>query len=247
MKNLFLALTGCLTLTVACNLGVPTPGNESAQTGTPLAPPELESSTPAFFSTESAPSTPVPPPPYFTEEFDIPSPYWKFLQAAGGQAPSISTGNGSLRIDQSSPDAWMIGIQVVHSYSNVFIRAKASVKPGGSVGLICRYNESSGWYEFNVASDGTYSLLLGQWLSPGVVKYIPLVRDGHKFSILDPGIELGLFCEDGFLHLYLDGSAIRHFDATNYGLTSGNVGFAAASFTEIPMTATLEWISIKDK
>lgn len=243
MKKAFI-LIGCFVLTAACNIGVPAPGNESAQPGTPLSPPGLDSSTPAVLPTETPLPTPEPPPPYFTEEFDIPSPYWKFLQAGGAQAPVISTINGALRIKQSSPDTWMIGIQVVHTYSNVFIRAKASVKPGGSVGLICRYSESSGWYEFNVASDGTYSLLLGQWLSPGVVKYIPLVSDGHKLSMEDPGIELGLFCEDGFLHLYLDGSAIRHFDATNYGLTSGNVGFAAASFSETPMEAVFEWVRI---
>jgi hypothetical protein len=243
MKKTFI-LVGCLALTAACNIGVAAPGNESALTGTALASPELDSSTPAGPAPESSTSTPEPPPPYFTEEFDIPSPYWKFLQAGGGQAPVISTVNGMLRIGQSSPDAWMIGIQVVHSYSNVFIRAKASVNPGGSVGLICRYSETSGWYEFNAASDGTYSLLLGQWLSPGVVKYIPLVSDRHKLSMGSPGIELGLFCEEGFLRLYMNGSAIRHFDATNYGLTSGNIGFAAASFTETPMEAIFEWVRV---
>jgi hypothetical protein len=246
MKKYFL-LIGCLILSSACNLGVPTPGSESNPTSTPLSAPEAETASPALASAETATPLPEPPPLFFTEEFDLPSPYWNFIQAAGLQPPLTTTSNGNLRIDFPSPDSWLVGVNVVHSYSNVFIRAKVSLTPSGSVGLICRYNEESGWYEFNAASDGTYSLLLGQWLADGIVKYIPMVSDPAKLPNGVRDLELGMYCHDGFIELYSSGALIRRFDATNYGLTDGNIGISTASFGEAPTSTLLEWLKVDEK
>lgn len=59
--------------------------------------------------------------------------------------------------------------------------------------------------------------------------------------------EIGLFCNDGFLDLHANGARIRRYDATNYGLTEGNIGFATASFTNVPMTASIEWLSVAEE
>lgn len=241
MKKLF--FIGCLLLTAACNLGVPAPTSDS-----PTLPssPTAVIETQTVSNTETVSSTPKPPPLYFTEEFDATSPYWEFLQAGGTAVPLSSFQNGSLRFDISSPETWVIGIHTANSYSNVFVRAKTSASPTGSTGLICRYSED-GWYEFNVSNNGTYSLLLGQWLSPEVAKYIPVIHDlSNKLTNISTS-EIGLFCEDNFLQLYVNNTMIRRVEVTNYGLAEGKVGISASSFAEVPMSAIFEWIQVSEK
>ena len=243
MKKIF--MIGCLLLTSACNLGVPAPVTESPLTATSLPSSEAATATQAVVVIETSALTPTtePFPLYFTEEFDANSPYWEFLQAGGTSTPLTSLQNDALRIDISSPDTWFVGVHNANSYLNVFIRANISLSPSGAAGLICRYSED-GWYEFNAASDGTYSVLLGQWLSPGIAKYIPILDDSSNQLVGSSVNEIGLFCEDNFLHLYANGILIRRADITNYGLTEGNIGLTASSFGEIPMSAIFEWVQV---
>ena len=240
MKKLF--FIGCLLLTVACNLPNSTPAADSPLTAT------LPSSPVTVTETQTVPVTLEPLPRYFTEEFDAASSsyYWEFLQAGGTTTPLPLFQNGSLQINISSPDTWLVGIHNANSYSNVFVRAKSSITPTGSAGLICRYSED-GWYEFNVSNDGTYSVLLGQWLSQDVVKYAPIINDLSNKLTEVTASEIGLFCEDNFLQLYVNGTMIRRVEVTNYGLTEGKIGITASSFMEIPVTAIFEWVSVGEK
>lgn len=242
MKKSFY-LIGCLLLTSACNLPVPTPAPDSTPEETPPPTPEVVTDAPALSITETAVPEIEPPPLYFTEEFDAPSSFWEFHQTGGTQPPTVTIQNGALHIDIASSDTWMIGVHNVHSYSNVFVRAKTSLNPGGSVGLICRYSET-GWYEFNAAANGEYSVLLGQWLAPGVAKYIPVIKDISNKLPGGASNEIGLFCEDNFLQLYANGVMIRRVEVTNYGLTEGKAGITASSFAEIPVSAIFEWIQV---
>lgn len=242
MKNKLLFIIGCLVLSLACNLPAFSPTVESPPTQTPLPSPEAETTPQA-----SPTATPEPPPLYFTEEFDLPSPYWKYEQVGGAQPAEINTANGTLKIVHAAPDTWLVGVNTAHSYSNVFVRADISLDAGGSAGLICRYDEAAGWYEFDLANDGTYNLLLGQWLSPGIVKYIPILSDTIKSPGGLQGTEIGFFCHEDFLELYSNGTLIRRYDATNYGLTEGNIGISTASFADAPMTATFQWVSVAEK
>jgi hypothetical protein len=101
--------------------------------------------------------------------FTFPSPYWEFFQTGGLGEPTFVFENSALRIDISSTRHLVDWHSQRTHLSDVFIRAKVSASPSGSVGLICRYSEAFGWFEFNVASDGTYNALYGQWL-PGSCK-----------------------------------------------------------------------------
>lgn len=238
MKTKLPIIFGCLILSLACNLPNPTPTLESPPAQTPLSTPTADATAPASPTLE-------PPPPYFTEEFDVPSPYWNIVQIGGAQ-PVTAAFDGSLRIASPASDTWVVGIHMVHSYSNVFLRAKTSLNPGGSTGLICRYSETNGWFEFNAASDGAYSLLLGKWLDDGIAAYVPIVNDDSDL-VKSPALELGLFCEDNFLRLYINDTLLRNVDVTNYGLSEGNIGISAASFSQAPTTAVFEWIKVTQK
>lgn len=239
-KNILIGFL--LLLTSACTMPAATPQVESAPTQTPLPPPTTVSVTPSLVPTETAVPTPEPPPLYFTDEFVSSDPYWQFTQAAGSSAPVIDF-NGSLQIDFKSPDTWMIGIHTAHTYENVLVAAKADISPDGSIGLICRYSED-GWYEFNI-SNGVYSLLFGSWLAPGVAKYVPIIIEENS-AVSNSG-EFSLFCEDTFLRAYAGEKLLRNIDVTNYGLTEGNAGVAAASFVDTLASAAFEWFTVSEK
>lgn len=235
-------LIGCILLLTACQ--------EAALNTTveanlpPTAIPTLDSATPTLPPT----ATTFPTPLYFTDEFDIVSPYWEIFQTGGTTAPLAAVENGSMRIAMDAADTWSIGIYNANTYSNVFVRAQASVTPTGSIGVVCRYDESSGWFEFNLGSDGTTSLLFGQWLTPGIAQYKPInTESAAQVSPAGQGNVVGLFCEDNFLHLYVNDTLILNVDVTNYGLTEGNIGITASSFAEAPMSASFEWVKVDSK
>ncbi len=243
MKKQFL-LIGFLAFTAACNLASPTPQAESAPTVT--LPPTLIVATTAPTFTPAPTNTPVPPQ-YFTDEFDTASTLWEFLQTGGNGSPQTAFENGALRIDIPTADTWYMGVYNAHSYSNVFVRTKASASAAGSAGLICRYDEENGWFEFNINSSGTYSVLLGKWLAPGISKYIPIASDGsNQLTIGNVNTEIGLFCEENILNLYVNGTVIRRLDVTNYGLTEGNIGITVATHRDAPMNALFEWIKVSE-
>jgi hypothetical protein len=242
MKKLIL-LIGFILLITACNVPVTsTPTVDTTSTQTPLPTPIPDTPAVEIIPTATVPSTPEPPPYYFTDEFDTSSPYWEILQTGGATEPTFAYENSALRIDISSPDTWAIGIHNAHVYESVFVRARASASPTGSIGLICRYDEEAGWYEFNVSSDGTYNALYGQWLAPGVVKYVPLTSG--PFTAIDFNYEIGLFCQDNYIFLYVNDSLLRRLDVTNFGLTEGKIGIAASSLRESPITVLFEWVRV---
>lgn len=244
MKKQFL-LIGFLAFTAACNLASPTPQAESAPTVT--LPPTLivATATPTFIPTQT--NTPVPPR-YFTDEFDSASPFWEFQQTGGLGSPQTLFANGALHIDIPSADTWSMGIHNANTYSNVFIRAKVSTSAAGSAGLICRYDESTGWFEFNIDSEGTYSLLLGRWLASGIAKYIPVASgENGQLQVGNVNTEIGLSCEDNLLSLYANGALLKRLDVTNYGLTEGNIGITAATYRESPMTVLFEWVQVSEE
>ncbi len=241
MKKLLL-LFGLLVITVACQ-GV---------TATPIATvqtqPEPATTTPTFApdptATSIATSTATPIPLYFTEEFNKDLSAWTFFQTGGETNPTTSLENDMLRLDISSPNTWYFGIYNLTTYKDVSVSTKFTGSPSGSMGLICRYSES-GWYEFNVASDGTYSVLLGQWLSEGIAQYTPIATDtSQSLQSGNMGYEIKLTCQDNILLLYINQNLFRKTDITNYGLPEGKIGITASSFEETPVTMFFEWLQV---
>jgi len=244
MKKLLLIL-GCLTLTVACQSASATPKAKStpiAATMTSLPP---ATATMTFTPIPTFTTTPVPM--FFTEEFNTDLGAWASFQTGGAEAPTIKLENDFLRIDFPAPDTWYYAIHNAHEYSGVFVSARFSGTPTGSLGVVCDYSESKGWYEFNIASDGTYNVLFGQWLAQGIAQYTPIAIDGSEY--LQAGnlsYEIGLTCQDNILLPQINGKLFRKLDVTRYGLTEGKIGISASSFEEIPMIATFDWVKVNE-
>jgi hypothetical protein len=238
-------LIGCLFLTSACQTATQTPAVDSPPTTSPQTPTRPATAAPTFTYTPEF--TPTPIPLFFTDEFDSANTIaWTSFQTGGETSPTLTIENGLLRFDLSSPDTWFYAIHSAHNYQDVNVTAKFSGPPSGSAGLVCRYSQS-GWFEFNIASDGTYSVLFGQLLSDGVASYIPIAGDPSEYLI--PGsmdYEIGLTCQQNFLLLHINGKLFRKLDVARYELTEGKAGISTSSFENSPVVVTFDWFKVRE-
>lgn len=213
------------------------------KTATPTA---LPSSTPEPTRT----FTPVPPtslPRFFTEEFDGRLPDWSILQSNQVSLPGTRVEDGMLFFELAVPYQWVYAILGAEEYDDV--RVDVLVQSRGTspeaMGLICRYSEANGWYEFNISGDGTYSVLFGQWLAEGVATYTPIASASSEY--LKPGAaqnEIGIFCQKDMLSLHINGKLFRNLDVSRFGLAGGKLGLSIASFDNVPITAAFDWVKV---
>ena len=240
-------LIGCLILlTAACQNATPTPAPSLFPTSTPLPSP-----IPATVSPEPSPTlelSPTPFPSLFTEEFDSIPTGWVILQGGNESVPNIKTDNGSLILEMDSTYTWLYALYGAQDYSMVHMDTQFTSRAmsPSSVGLICGYAEEIGWLEYNVSTDGTYNVLYGKWLSPGVVDYAP-ITDGTSKEIQRNGMTqtIGLTCAEKTLSLFINDKLIRKVDVTNYTVT-GKIGLAAASYENSPVTVGFNWVKVSE-
>jgi hypothetical protein len=242
-------LIGCLIFITACQTETiaPTPTPLPLPTETPLPTPIPFTDTPA--PTPTIAFSPTPFPRFFTNEFDSALDGWAMLQAGSDSVPSIKTENSTLILQMDSPYSWAYAIYGAENYANVYIETKFENRGGSpsSVGLVCRYSEESGWFEYNVATDGTYNLLYGQWLATGVADYLP-ITDGVSNLIQPSGApqQISLLCADTALTLSINGTVVRSLDVARYELTEGKVGITVASYENTPVIAALDWVTVSE-
>ena len=184
---------------------------------------------------------------FFTDEFDSSSAVWTISQAGNESAPNINVENSRLLIQTDSPYTWVYSLYDPQEYGDVRIDTKfvnSALSPA-SAGLVCRYNETDGWLEYNVTSDGTYNLLFGKWLSSGVADYLPIV-DGSSNAIPQSGAELqiGLVCSGTTASLLINDTVIRNADVSRFELAGGQVGLTAASYENIPVIVSFDWFKV---
>ncbi|HNF95522.1 MAG TPA: hypothetical protein PLQ75_12780, partial [Anaerolineales bacterium] len=59
--------------------------------------------------------------------------------------------------------------------------------------------------------------------------------------------ELGMFCQDNYVQLFVNDVMIRRVEVTNYGLEEGGVGITFASLKESPASVIFEWVKISSE
>jgi hypothetical protein len=244
MKKL---LIGYLILITACQTTTPTPAPLPSPTAT--VPPTPIPFTPTPEPTATLALSPTPFPRFFTDEFDSSLAGWVILQAGNESVPNTKTENSNLILQMDSPFSWLYAIYDAQDYANVRIDAQFTNQAGSpaSMGLICRYSEEEGWFEYNVSTDGSYNLLYGSWLAVGIADYLP-ITDGPSNLIRPSGSPqlIGLACSDTALALYINDTIVRNVDVTNYGLTEGKVGITASSFENTPVVVVLERVIVSE-
>jgi hypothetical protein len=247
MKKLI--LIGCLTLLTACL----SPSADQTLTSTPpppstatLPPPPI----PATQTPEPTPTlepSPTPLPRFFTDEFDSSLAGWVTLQAGNDALPEISVQDGKLFIRMNSPYTWVYALYGAESYADVRVDAQVTnnaLSPA-SIGLICRYSEEDGWFEYNITTDGTYNVLYGRWLAVGIADYLPILSaSSSEVRRSGEPHEIGLNCSGTILSLYINQKLIRRVDVARYDLTEGRVGLTVSSFENTPVIAAFDWAAV---
>ena len=248
MKKLLLIglflLAGCQSATLE-----PTPAPSATSTHiTSTA--EPATITPTIIPSPTATVTPLPPERYFTEEFDLALAHWSTLYASGDSSRvEILNSDSTLTFELYDPITWIYAIYGPFEYGSVHLetRVESRGSENNSMGLVCHYNEQDGWYEFNISNDGAYNVLHGQWLAEGVASYTPIVTDTSERIQLGNAInEIGLDCYENILQLYVNGQVIRSLNVERFGLISGKVGLALASFEEVPVILSYDWVKVSE-
>ena len=246
MKKLII-LIGCLILITACQSATPSPVPSPVPTSTSLPTPIPATASPTPFPTLAFSPTPFPR--FFTEQFDASLAGWTILQAGNDGVPNISNENSHLILQMDFPYTWLYAIYGPHDYSNVRldIQFENRAFTPSSVGLICRYSEEAGWFEYNVATDGAYNVLYGSWLSVGIAEYLPIM-DGVSKEIQPSGAvqKIGLICSDTTLSLFINETLIRRADVSRYELTEGKVGITVSSYENIPIVVGIDSVTISE-
>jgi hypothetical protein len=247
MKKL---LIGCLIFITACQSATPTPLAVPSPTATITAthtPTLVMTDTPV--STPTLEFTPTPLPRLFTNEFDSPLEGWLILQTGNDAAPKVNAENSNLTLQMDSPFTWVYAVYGAQEYADIRVDARFTNQAGSpaSIGLICRYSETDGWLEYNVYSDGTYSVLYGQWLANGIANYLPVLSSSSS-AILPSGSsqEIGLICSGTTLSLLIDQTIIRSVDVSRFELTGGKVGMTVSSFENTPVIAAFDWVRVSE-
>jgi len=246
MKKLL--LIGLILLTSACQRVTPTPEPSSLPTVTP--PPASPTPVPASQTPEPS-LTPVPTatqlPRLFTNNFDSSLVGWAILQAGNDAVPVVSTENSTLRLQLDSSYTWIYALYGAFDYSDVYIEAQynnSALSPA-SAGLVCRYSETDGWFEYNVSTDGTYNVLYGQWLDTGIADYLPIIDGLYKDAKQSGELQkIGLNCADTTLRLYIDGVIVRSVDVSSYELGEGKAGLSASSYENTPVIVVFDSITV---
>ncbi len=188
--------------------------------------------------------TPTPAPRYFTENFDSSLSHWSTL-ATNTVVPDVQLQSGFLIFNLRQPNDWADTIYFGKSYQDVRVDAQVEVRAGndGTVGIVCRYSQINGWYEFNIYADQTYMLMYGQWLSPGIARYTPLHHTSSE-KIKQGSNQIGLVCQGDTLTPYINNVRMITYKDTKVGLTDGNIGLTASSFTDAPFVAAFDWVKV---
>jgi len=219
---------------------------QPATKSTPLPPTQTVVPSPEATATLQPTATLVPAPRDFTESFDSSSSYWTTF-GTNNVVPDVQLQNGFLVFNLTQSNDWADSIYNAQNYQDVRVDAQVEVRAGddGAVGVVCRYSQANGWYEFNIYADQTYMLMYGQWLSPGIARYTPLHRTGSE-KIKVGANQIGLVCQGDTLTPYINNVRMIVYEDNKVGLTHGNIGLTASSFTDVPFVAAFDWVKVSE-
>jgi hypothetical protein len=171
------------------------------------------------------------------------------LQAGNEAVPNISVENSRLLVQMDAPYTWVYSLYGPEDYDNVRVDTKFinNAMSPASAGLVCRYSETDGWFEYNVSTDGTYNVLYGEWLASGIAEYMP-IADGSSSAIQQSGTEqqIGLICNGATLTLLIGETIIRNVDVSRFELVAGKVGTTAASYENVPVIVSFDSVTVRE-
>ena len=185
---------------------------------------------------------------YFTDEFDNGlSNYSLFMMSGDSEDPDMGvyTQDGKLVFSLDNANLWPYLTYDPYTYEDVRIDFEAENvgSNNNNVSIICRYDPSLGWYEFNIANNGLYNILyydavMGQEykrLFNGGSTAIKMGRATNTYTAV---------CQGDSLTLYINNRLVRTVHHSD--LKKGQVGISVSSFEDYPVLVNVNWLKISE-
>lgn len=169
---------------------------------------------------------------YFTEFEDDLADWTYFLMSGKDENFTLNAENGKLRFDIQQRDTYVYLINNALDVADVRIDTSNENlgRNANNISLMCRYSDR-GWYEFNIASNGEYSILrydannqTYRALWTGGSTLINMGQEVNEYSAVCQGDSLSLYINGGFVKTIKDDS-----------IKSGLAGISVSSFGSIPI------------
>ncbi len=258
-RILFAFVALLLTVGLACNFLTGSSATEAPTVEEPPAVEEPQVEAPASSAPTEAPVATEPPAEqpvaeqYFTEEFDAEIGNWSRHDVLGSKETnedglSLNVEDSRLIFDFSTKYLYTYLFYEPFEYDNVAL--EASVENRGmndnAISLICRYSDE-GWYEFNIANSGLYTMMYGFVDASGNIGYARLADGGS--TKIKAGKDVNVYkiiCNNRKLSLYINGTETRVYEDNQHVLRDGKVGISVSSFNQLPIKVEYDWVTISE-
>jgi hypothetical protein len=249
--KLFVLLLCIATILSACQLGG---GDQAPQPVATIKPVAVIQDTP---------TVPAAGGKYFQEDFNGDLGSWsqlivngsKALKSGGNpvQAPSafgkmtVGVTDGFLLFDLESPGQWIYTLYDPETYDDVKMDVSAENRGtnDNNVSLICRYDPTEGWYEFNIANSGLYNIYYALVRTDKTVIYTRLADGGfNKIKTGKDTNEYSITCQGKTLSLSINTFLVKEYDDNQYVLKKGKIGLSVSSFNQLPAKVGFDWMKV---
>ncbi|HLO17745.1 MAG TPA: hypothetical protein VK206_23145 [Anaerolineales bacterium] len=265
LRPLLFFVSLLLIVGLACSFGrageTPTkpPTDQPVQLDNPTSPPPEPTEVPPTEPPTEPPATEPPAPQaqqFFTEEFDNPlSSDWSTRidfahpNLTESDKVTVQAKNGKLVWNFGNKGVYYYLIYGAYEYEDVVVEARSENKGknNNNISLICRYDPTVGWYEFNIANNGLYEIYFVRILDNGRVEYNRIVNGGSNF--IKTGLAVNEYyakCQGDQFTLKINGKDVITAQDKKYGHRRGQVGVSVSSFTALPVVVEMDWLKISE-
>ena len=174
---------------------------------------------------------------YFTEFEDDLADWTYFLMSGKDENFTLQAENSKLRFDIQARDTYVYMVNNALDVADVRIDTSNENlgRNANNVSLFCRYSDR-GWYEFNIASNGEYSILK---YDNNTRVYRALWTGGS--TLINMGQEVNEYtavCQGDSLSLYINGGFVKTIKDTT--IKSGLTGISVSSFGVTPIVVEFD-------
>jgi hypothetical protein len=187
---------------------------------------------------------------YFTEDFNTNdlSSYTQFLTSGNASEITVSIQDGYMIFNLPTKNQWVYEYYTPQTYTDTRIDIIADNRSANdnNISLFCRYDETGGWYEFNIANSGLYQILYGKWDNDKIHASYAIVADGGSTKIKQGKAvnKYSAVCNSQTLTLYINDSKVRTVDDKRTTLNKGYAGFGVSSFNLLPVNVAIDSLTI---
>lgn len=185
-------------------------------------------------------------PAFYVEEFDTNLPLWTYFFFGEDNADfDLTTDRSLLTFDIQDKNTYVYLTYDPYIYTDVRLDAAVLNQAGTNnnyFSLVCRYDPDLGWYEFNVSSNGLWSLL---HYDEQTQRFNQLY-DGGSFSI-KTGQNKNIFsleCDGNEISAYINDKLMK--TVTNNRIAEGQIGLSVSAFNDVPVKVSFDTLVISE-